>query len=178
MVSFAMSKKISKKYRDLVSDTAKIAKRGQLFEEAARITQDKVLPPLMEVKVNKIRLVNAVFSYFYDKERSKDFHAHDVEPNNQKKLSWMVKWICKIRPFYIVGAEGVDRKQLYYYQNFINPIICITLFRMILKKDPNDFFGDGARDTLIYELHYGNATSNMLAALFDRSYSPIIRSSL
>lgn len=160
-------KRISQKYLSLVTKT-RVASRILFLKQVAGITERAILPPGIEIRFCAIRLTNAVYSYFYDKERSKDFHGHQDEPCDEKKLAQMVKWISRIKPFSVHFNDGIkiSPTDKYYYQNLINPIFCAVLFKISLpKKDLNKYFDP----KLLYELHYGNATANMLMVLFERS---------
>lgn len=123
------------------------------------------LPKGMKVCFCRIRLLNTVYSYYYDKERYKDFHGSD-EPNIEKKTAFLCKWIARNKPFSITTEDESLHKTraLFFYTNLINAIFCVELFKVFTRKNPNDYFGV----SFLYNLHYGDPSANDLIAIFDR----------
>jgi hypothetical protein len=139
-------------------------KRMKMLVELSTEVLQHELPDGMRIGFCRVRLLNTVYSYYYDKERYKDFHGSD-EPNEEKKSAFLCKWIAKNKPFHVVcDNEKVSRKAFFFYTNLINEVFCVTLFKVLTKKNPNDCFGI----SFLYNLHYGSPSANDLIVAFDR----------
>jgi hypothetical protein len=143
----------------------------KFIHDVAEIFDADVLKPMgYEIVINGALLNNVVYSYYYDKERHKDFHGSN-EPNDEKKAAFLCRWIAKIRPFSIVPIEGSEIKtpaqlSLYFAMTCLaNGYFCLHLFQALTKKKASQHFDS----TLVYEMHYGEPTRNMLMALFERT---------
>ena len=130
-----MHKQVAQKYLDLVT-AERVAERLKFLKQIAELTEDAALPKCLQMKMCAIRMHNVICSYFYDKERSIDFHGHTGGPNDAKKLAYMVKWVARIKPFSVELRPGAidDKNQLYIFQNLINPIFCTVLSIALLKS--------------------------------------------
>ena len=163
-----MYKGVSEKYKQLVT-LERVADRIQFLRQVGELVEKAALPEGMAIRLCGVRLTNVVYSYFYDKERHSDFHGHNGGPSDPKKLAFMVKWIAKIKPFSVVFESGatIKKEDQYYFQNMINPIFCSILARVVLR---DRFSMDTASDEhLMYTLHYGDYSYNMLIALYEKA---------
>ena len=70
-----MHKQVAQKYLDLVT-AERVAERLKFLKQIAELTEDAALPKCLQMKMCAIRMHNVICSYFYDKERSIDFHGH------------------------------------------------------------------------------------------------------
>jgi hypothetical protein len=160
-----MGKRISKKYLDLVTPEMVGDRMSFLLGVAASLETKLFSDSNLEVTYCPIRLNNTIYSFFYEKERHKDFHG-SVEPNEGKKSALLSKWICKIRPFSIsTKSKATLCEQEFFYTALINPLICAHLVQGITQPKSFDFFNE----KLLYEMHYGEPSTNMLMAVFDRT---------
>lgn len=162
-----MKRVADKYYKKADEEIATIGKRAKFLVGLAERVEIDFIPPELEIEYCPCILMNVVSSYFYDKERHNDFHGSD-QPNVFKKAAFLCKWISKLKPFRVIvkdGVKNIDQKALYDFKLLINEIYCTILFTAMTEKKAEDYFDD----KLIYELHYGHATSNMLMVVFERN---------
>jgi hypothetical protein len=160
-----MKRVADKYYKKAEEEIEAIGKRAKFLVDLAERVERYFIPPELEIEYCPCILLNVVSSYFYDKERHNDFHGSN-QPNAFKKAAFLCKWISKLKPFrVIIKDEKIDNKALYDYKLLINEIYCTILFTAMTEKMAEDYFDD----KLIYELHYGHATSNMLMVVFERN---------
>lgn len=81
----------------------------------------------------------------------------------------MCKWVSRVRPF---SVEQLDPKRqktkfFFYYANLINALFCSAIFEVFTKQHSTDYFDS----KLLYELHYGAPSTNMLMVAFARPWS-------
>ena len=161
-------KRVSHKYYKKAAEAIEaIGKRAKFLVDIAERVEKDFIPPELEIQCCPCILLNVVSSYFYDKERHNDFHGSN-QPNAFKKAAFLCKWISKLKPFRVIiknGEKNIDQKALYDFKLLINEIYCTILFTAMTEKMAEDYFDD----KLIYELHYGHATSNMLMVVFERN---------
>lgn len=160
-----MHKGVDHKYKSAVTPEL-IAKRVFFFKRVAEIVEKSALPSGVEIRICGVRIVNAAYSYYYDKFRHTDFHGHNGGPSDPKKLAFMVRWIAKIKPFSVSFDDSVSVSDKYYYQNMINSIFCYVLSIVILGRDNG--IGQKSAEQLMYTLHYGDFSHNMLIAFFEK----------
>jgi hypothetical protein len=155
-----LKSRVANKYVDLINP-----KIGPWMHQVVEASDTLKLPSSLSLEFCEFRLLNAVVSYLYDKERHKDFHGSE-EPSDAKKAALLCRWIAKVRPFSVkrVDPTVARTKEDFFYANLINAIVCIRLYQAIAKKTGNGFVVD---TTLLYELHYGQPTNNMLIVAFE-----------
>ena len=138
------------------------------------------LPDSFIAVTSSDRIKHAVYSYFMDVIRYKEFHfnsydggdIHDNKINNYKIAAFTIKWILKVKPIFITPPKDYETNDKENAEiNLINEQFCFSHALDILKI-PADSLTPEVHDSFIYHLHYRNfdeATFFLLLETLDKS---------
>lgn len=126
--------------------------------------------------VNEARLKHAVFSYFIDVIRYKEFHfSPDLDKDEEsvhadsslggkyvdinKQAAYMIKWLLKAKPISIELSVTADRSRLVITPEQSELMIIINeafalIFSAAILNIPAKAIADADKERLIYQLHF------------------------
>lgn len=139
------------RFQDYV-DKKKIAELVVLLNSTSKEFIEKSLD---EYNIN-VRISNFLFehiakSYYLDIIKYKMFHKYKQDINCYKVSSYLVKWILKVKPLFIIEhGETIQEKNISLK---INEVFAFELACIICKISSKDI-SKNSKDRIIYNLHY------------------------
>lgn len=116
------------------------------------------------IRLNRAILTNALYSYYYDVKRLKDFHG-SLRINRPKKAAFLIKWLVKEKPIsFDPDCFGQD--------SILEVLSCINelyAFRCALGYAgiPLKLISAQQTDNFVYELAFREHSTGMMALWFE-----------
>lgn len=102
------------------------------------------------VELNQELLAHAVYNYFLDIDRYKEFHSSTIA-DAHKRAAFTIKWIVMCKPIQIVAAERGTNKQ---YPFFANEIFAVHAGLNHMELSYDTFRGGAYLLAMLYKLHF------------------------
>lgn len=103
------------------------------------------------VEINQEILAHAVYCYFVDLDRYKEFHSIKLA-DAHKRAAFTIKWIMACRPLQVLAAERGDNRT---YPFLANEVFAVHAGLNQMDIDFSKFRKrDGYLPALIYKLHF------------------------
>ncbi len=112
------------------------------------------------IGINLAVLTNALYSYYYDIKRIKDFHGSDLV-NKPKMAAYLIKWLVKEKPIWFINEE-ISNPETMEILSCINELFAFRIglgFACI----PLAIVDIGTSDKFVYELAFRNPEPSMIS---------------
>lgn len=106
---------------------------------------------IIDVKISNFLFEHIAKSYYLDITKYKKFHNYQDDINCYKVSSYLVKWILKIKPMFIINPGiTIEEKNVSLK---INEVFAFEMACIICKISSKDI-SKNTKDRIIYNLHY------------------------
>lgn len=105
----------------------------------------------IDVKISNFLFEHIAKSYYLDITKYKKFHNYKEDINCYKVSSYLVKWILKVKPIFIINPGTTTQEKNISLK--INEVFAFELACIICKISSKDI-NKNTKDRIIYNLHY------------------------
>lgn len=161
----AKDRLVSKKYRESVNEEDVLLRLAVMDSAFVRIRSAlKMGNKEGYVRLNRAVLTNALFSYYYDIIRLRDFHG-SKRINRPKKAAFLIKWIVKEKPIYF-DPDPFGEDSVLEVLSCVNELYA---FRCALGYAgiPLNLVDATETDNMVYELAFREHSTGMMSLWFE-----------